>query len=141
MMLVADPVIGVPDLFDSDLPILMRQRDQLASRMFLRRSTLIGINVRIIAAQNGVVRTIQSLQSKHVSAGPVEGEENIDAGSEMLFKFRHRGARVIVVAISAHVPLVGAHNGIENFRMNSSIVVAGETTFSLNQNLRHIESM
>ena len=87
MMLVADPVIGVPHRVERDLPILVRQRNQLASRMLFRRAAFVGIDVRVIAAQHRVIRPVQSLQSKHVCARSVEGEKNVDPLAECSSNF------------------------------------------------------
>ena len=130
-MLIADPVISVAHLIDGDLSILVRKRNQLASRMLLRGRAFVGVDMRVIAAQNRVVGTIQRLQPKYVGSGPVEGKKHIDARAKVFLEFRDGGAGVIIVAVSADVPLVGARNRVENLGMDSSIVVAGKTTHNL----------
>ncbi len=140
-MLVADPVIGVPHRVERDLAILMRQRDQLASRMFFRRAALVGIDVRVLAAQHRVVRPVQSLQSEHVRAGSVEGKKDVDPRAEVFFEFRDGRAGEGIVAVSDHVSLVGARDRFQNFRMHSGIVVAGKAASGLLRSLRHKKTM
>ena len=48
--LIPDPVVYMTHLIDSDLAVLMRQRNQLAARVFLRCPAFIRVNVRVIAA-------------------------------------------------------------------------------------------
>ena len=140
-MLVANPVIGMPNLLYGDFPLLMRQWNQLASRVLLRSPTFIRVDVGIITAQNSVVRPVQCLQAEHVGSGSIEGKEHVDAGPEMLFEFRDGRTRVIVVAISPHVSPVGAHNRLKNLRMHTGIVIAGKTTLGFGQNLLHTGTM
>ena len=111
----------------------MRQRNQLASRMLFRRAAFVGIDVRVVAAQHGMVRPVQRLQAEHVRAGPVESEENVDPRAEMLFEFRDRRARVGIVAVSNHVSLIGARDRFQNLRMHPGIVVAGKVASGLVQ--------
>ena len=99
--------------------------------MFFGRAAFVRINVRILAAQHRVIRPVQRLQAEHVRAGPVEGEENVDARPEMLFEFRQRRPRVTVVAVSHHVPLIGPRNRLRDFRMHPGIIVAGKTASGL----------
>ena len=141
VMLVADPVIGVPHRVERDLAILMRQRNQLASRMLFRRATFVRINVRVLAAQNSMVRAVQRLQTEYVRASPVESKEHVDPGAKMFLKFRDSRTRVRVVAIGHHVSLVGARDRLQNFRMHPGIIVAGKAASRLVRPLRHKKTM
>ena len=78
VVLIANTVIGVAHVMQCDFAVVMRQRDQLATRMLFRRAAFVGINVRILAAEHGVVRTSQRLKSENIGAGSVECEENIN---------------------------------------------------------------
>ena len=135
MMLIADAVIRMPHRVERRFAVLMRQRNQFASRIFFRRAAFVGIDVRVIAAQNSLMRTAQRLQSKHIAARSVERKVNVNARSEMLFEFRDCRSRVVVIAIGNHVALVGAGNRIENFWMHSGIVVAGKSPERPGKNL------
>ena len=141
MMLVADAVIGVAHGVERDLAVLMRQRNQLASRMLLRSAAFVGIDVRVVAAQHRVVRPVQRLQAQHVRAGSVEGEEDINPRTEVLFELRDRRTRVRIVAVSDDVSLVGACDRLQHLGMHSGIVVAGKAAGGLGKNLRHTETM
>jgi len=74
-----------------------------------------------------MIRTIQRLQSQHIRAGAVEGEENFDVAAEVLLKFRSRHPRIRIISVRDHVPFIRARNGIENFAVHSGVVVAGKT--------------
>ena len=130
-MLVADSVVGVPHRVQRDLAVVMRQGNQLAPRMLFRRAAFVRINVGVLAAQHRVIRPVQSLQCENVRARTVEGEENINSRPEMLFEFRQCRARVRVVAVSHHVPLISPRNRLQNFRMHPGIIVAGKITSRL----------
>ncbi len=140
VMLVADPMVGVPHGIKGDLALLMRQWDELTPGMFFRGAALVAIDVGVVAAQHGMVRPVQRLQAQHIRARTVEGEEHVDPRPEMLFEFRQGRAGVWIVAVSHHVPLIGARNRLQNFRMHPGIVVAGETTSRLIRNLPHKEN-
>ena len=141
VMLVADPVIGVPHRVERDLSILMRQRDQLASRMLLRRTALVGINVRVLAAQHRMVRPVDRLQAENIRASAVERKEDFDPRAKVLLEFRDRRTRVVVVAVRHHVTLVGACDRLKHLRMHSGIVIAGKATSGRTGNLWHKKTM
>src|ERR1017187_2749893 len=140
-MLIADAMISVANRLERDLAVLMRQRDQLASRVFLRSAAFIRIDVGIVTAQHGVVRPVQSLQAQHVRSGPVEGKEDVDPLTEVLFEFRDSRSRKGIVAVRNPVSLIGPRNRFQNFRMYPSIIVAGKAASGIVQNLRHTEIM
>ena len=105
----------------------MRQRDQLASRMFFRRPAFVGINMRIIAAQHCVIRPVQRLQPEHVCAGSVEREKHVDVRSRNVLQISRRpiactGRR----RMPRRAPGWRGHR-FEHLGMHSGIVVAGKT--------------
>src|SRR6202171_918657 len=104
----------------------MRQGNEFATRMFFRRAAFVGINVRVLAAQHGVVRASQRLKPQNISAGSVEGKKNVNIRTEKFVKFLDRRTRVRVVAISHDVALVYPGKGLEDFRVHPGIVVAGK---------------
>jgi hypothetical protein len=136
-MLVANPVIGMPHRVERDLPILMRQRDQLASRMFFRRAAFVGIDMRILAAQHRVIWPVQSLQPEHIRTRSVERKKNVDPLAEVFFEFCNRRTRVGIVAVRHNVTLVGPGNRLQNLRMHPGIVVAGKVAGRLVRGWRH----
>ena len=138
-MLVADAVIRMADGLQRDFALLVRQWNQLATRVLFRGATFVGIYVGIVAAQNCVIAAIQSLQAQHIGARPVEGEKDVDVRSEMLFEFLGCRPCVRVVTIGAHVALVGAGNGFENFWVYSGVVIAGKAASRFGEGLRHRE--
>ena len=141
MVLIADTVVGVAHSVERDFSILVRQRDQFAARVLLRRAALVGIDMGVIAAKHCVKRPVQCLQAQHVGAGAVEGKEHVNAGAEMLLKLRDRRAGVRIVSIGHYVALVGAGNRLEDLRMHSGIVVAGKTADRLGNSLWHTKTM
>jgi hypothetical protein len=52
MVFVANPVIGMADGIQRDLAVLLRQRNQFAPGVLFGRSTFVGVNVSIGAAQH-----------------------------------------------------------------------------------------
>jgi hypothetical protein len=137
MMLVADAVIGVAHEVQRDFAGLVRQGNQLASGVLLRRSAFVGVDVGVIAAKDGVIRASQSLQAEYVRAGAVEGEEDINAGAEVLFEFGQSGTRVAVVPLSDRMALIDACDRIDYLRVHSGIVVAGKAAKRIGGNFEH----
>src|SRR5271163_2813561 len=99
VMLVADTVIGVADGVKRDLAVLLRQGNQFAARVLLRRSALVRVDVSIVTANHGMERPGKRLQAQDVSPGPVKGEKNCDVRAEMLFKFPDSRTGVGIVAV------------------------------------------
>jgi glutamine cyclotransferase len=59
----------------------------------------------------------------------------------MFLELRDGRPRVRIVAVSHHVSLVDAGNGIEHFRMNARIVITGKTARGLYEYLWHKKTM
>jgi len=89
-MLVADAVVGVLHRIQRDLSILMRQRNELTSRMLFRGAALVAIDMRVLAAQHCMKGPVDCLQSQNIGASSVESEEDIDPRAEMLFELGDR---------------------------------------------------
>jgi len=128
VMLVPETMTGMVDGFHTDLPVLMWQRDQLAAGMLFGSGTLIGVNVRVVAAEDSVVGAIESLQSKDIRGGSVEGEEDLDTAAKMLFKFTDRRPGVGIVTIGDDVSLIHAGQRFKDVGMNSGVVITREAT-------------
>ena len=140
MVLVADPVIGVTQQFDRDLSIPMGQRDQFATNMLFRRRTFVGVDMRVVTAQNCVIRTVQRHQTEDVCPSSVKGEEHLDPRTKMFLKLRDGRSCIRVVAVSDHVSLIDACKRLENLWMNPGVVVAGKTPSGLERAFRHTKS-
>jgi hypothetical protein len=141
MMLIADAVIRMPHCIERDFPVLMRQRNQLATQMLLGRGAFVGIYVRIVAAQHRLIGPRQRLQAQHIRPGAVESKKNFNPRPEMFFKLCHGRARVPVVAISNHVAFIDPCKGLQNFRMNSRVVIAGKAACDFHDRLWHKQTM
>jgi len=97
--------------------------------------------MRVVAAKNRMVWAIQSLQSEDVGAGSVEGEEDIDIGTEVLFEFLDGGASVRVVTVGDHMSLVRTGYSFQNFGVDAGIIIAGEASGGLSKDLLHTGTM
>src|SRR5260370_41332312 len=126
MMLIANTVIGVAHVIQRDFAVVMGQRNEFATCMLFRRAALVSINVGILTAEHGVVRTSQRLKPQNIGAGSVEGKKDINIRTEMFAKFLDRRIGIGVVAIGYDVAVVYAGNGLEHFRMHSGVVVTGK---------------
>src|SRR5258708_39557725 len=109
--------------------------------MFFRCATFVGVNMRVVAAKNRMIWAIQSLQAEDVGTGSVEGEEDIDIGTEVLLEFLDGGASVRVITVGDHMSLVRTGYRFENFGMNAGIIVAGEASGGLSKDLLHTRTM
>src|SRR5260370_4946228 len=109
--------------------------------MFFRCATFVGVNMRVVAAKNRMIWAIQSLQAEDVGTGSVEGEEDIDIGTEVLLEFLDGGASVRVITVGDHMSLVRTGYRFENFGMNAGIIVAGEASGGLSKDLLHTGTM
>ena len=106
VVFIAYAVVGVTDGIERDLAILVRKRKQLASRVFFRGAALIGVDMGIIAAQDGVKWASEGLQAQNVRAGAVEGEENCNVLAEVFFKFLDRGFGIRIGAVGHYVAMI-----------------------------------
>ena len=61
------------------------------------------------------------------------GENNKDANvlAKVLLEFANRGIRVRIVSVAHGVALIGSGNRLQDFGMNSGVVVAGEAAYGL----------
>src|SRR5437870_1397964 len=109
----------------------MWQRNQFASRMLLRSAALVRVDMGVFAAQHGVVRTVQGLQTEYVRPGTVECEEDVNPCAKMFLEFAESRAREPVVSVSHNVSLVGPRNRLQNFWMHSGVIVTGKAASRL----------
>jgi len=110
VMLVADAVVGVAHGIERNLTRLVRQRNQLASGVFFRRATFVGVDMSVVAAKDGLEGSGQCLQSEDIRSSPIEGEKNCNVGAEMLFELSYRRSGIRIASISHYVPLIRPRN-------------------------------
>ena len=125
-MFIADAMVGVANGLQRDLAVLLRQRNQFAAGMLLRRAAFVGVDVGVVAAQDRVEGASQSLQPENIRAGAVESEKNCNVRAEMFFELLDRRTCVRIGSVGHYVALVCPCNRRENLGMHAGIVVAGE---------------
>src|SRR5712692_8798633 len=99
MMLVADPMVGVRHGFYRQLSDRRCQRNQLAAGELLRGPAFVGIEVRHLRTEHGMVGPSQRLQSQWVGSGALKCEEDFHSSTEMVPKLPHPRFRVGIVRI------------------------------------------
>ena len=92
----------------------------------LRRAALGGLDVRLLVAEDAVVRLAERGQRKRIGRRAVEDEEHLAVGLEHVADQVGRLGRPGVVAIADFVALVGLGHRGERFRANPGIVVTGK---------------
>jgi len=136
-MFVADTVIGMADGIERNLAVLLREGNQFAAGVLLRSSAFVGVDVSLVTAQDRLEGAGQSLQAENVRSGTIEGEENCNVPSEMLLKLLHRRTGVGIVSVGNDMAAIGAGNGLEDFRMHTSVVVTGKAAGRRERSLLH----
>src|SRR5262249_54975543 len=101
--------------------------DELAAAEFFRGAALIDIHVRGIAADHGMKRPRDCRQAQGVGGRAVENHESPSAGAKMFLQRVLGRLRVPVAAVAGCMAQVDSGNRLQNFRMDTSIVVAGKT--------------
>jgi hypothetical protein len=109
--------------------------------MLLRSAAFVRIDVRVLAAQHGVIRPVQRLQAENVRARTVERKEHIDPRAKVFFKFRDGRTCVGIVSVRHYVSLVGASDRFQDLWMYSGIIVAGKAASRRFGRLRHKKTM
>ena len=127
MMRVIDAVVRLTDGFNRKLAVGHCDRKELASGKFLGRSAFVGVNVRGFTADDRVIGAGQRFQAQAIGRCAVKDKEHLDVRTEVPFEFLHCRSGVRIVSIADCVAAIGFRHGLQNFRMNSSIVVAGKT--------------
>ena len=104
--------------------------DQLGRQDPLGRARLVGVDVRPVGADDGVVRSGQRSQHgcerNDVRTGAVEGEFDTDVGAEQVAEPGRALGGVVVGAVGERVAVVAALERLEDGRMDAGGVVAGE---------------
>ena len=118
---------GAVDGLRVNLPVRARQQQDLgAVGEELRRAALGGLDVRLLVAQNAVIRLAQRGQRKRVGRGAVEDEEHLAVGLEYIANEVGRLLRPGVVAVADFVALVGLGHRGKRLRANPGIIVTGK---------------
>jgi hypothetical protein len=126
-MLVANSVIGGPNRFDSELARRRREGNKLAARELLRGAAFVGMNMCNFGAEHGMIRMRHRLQAEDISRSSIENKKYFNVATKVLTKLFDRRVGKRIVAVTDCVSLVGRCNGAKDLRMNTGIVVAGET--------------
>ena len=123
-----NPRIGneLPHRLYRELAVSTRERDQLAASKPLRGATLVGVDVSDVGAHDSVIGPCHCLQAEDIGGGAVENKKDFRVSAEVLSKFFHSRGRVGVITVTNRVAMVGVTEGCKNFRMNTSIIVAGK---------------
>ena len=128
---VADAMVGVAYGFDGKFALPRGNGNQLAAGEFFGRAAFVGINVGSFAADYRVIRVGQCLQAETVGGGAVENNKDANVLAKVLLEFANRGIRVRIVSVAHGVALIGSGNRLQDFGMNSGVVVAGEDAYGL----------
>src|ERR1700722_17402550 len=140
VMFIADAMVGMAHGLQRDLAVPLRQRNQSAAGMLLRRAAFVGIDVGVGAAQYRVEGASQGLQPENIRAGAVERKKNGNVRAEMFFELLDRRRCVGIGSVGHHVTLVSPCNRRENLGVHTGIVVAGEAASRMGK-LLHSETM
>src|SRR6266436_1481165 len=122
-MLKADAVKQRLDLFDPDFSIGRCNGKQLTAGEFLRRTTLIDVDVRRFGTNDGLMRLRYCLKSQYIRARAAENKKDLYIFPQVLMKLFQRSRGVRIVAIGNHMAVVGGGDSLHHARMNAGVVV------------------
>src|SRR5437867_9655111 len=125
MVLIPDAMVRTLHGFDGKLPIVGWNGKQFAPGKFFRSATFVGIDVRGLGADHGMIGIRQRFQAEAIGSGAVEHDEDVNVGAKMLLKFAYCGFGVGVISVSNRMTLVGGEDSRYDFRMDARVVVAG----------------
>ncbi len=126
MVLIPDAMVRTLHGFDGKLPIVGWNGKQFAPGKFFRSATFVGIDVRGLGADHGMIGIRQRFQAEAIGSGAVEHDEDVNVGAKMLLKFAYCGFGVGVISVSNRMTLVGGEDSRYDFRMDARVVVAGK---------------
>src|SRR5947209_5489056 len=127
VMFNANPAVDCTHSVDRHFSILGRNRDQLATGKFLRRAALIHINVGGFGTYNSMKGLGERLQTEAIRRRAVEYKKDFCIFSEMVPEEPFCRLCIRIVSIADHVSLVRRGYRSKDMRVNSRVVVAGET--------------
>ena len=107
VMGIIDPVVGMTDSFDREFAVGDGNGDELAPGKFLRSAAFVGVDVRGLAADHGVIRIGQRLQAKAIGRGAIKNEEDFNILAEMLLEFLHHRRGIGIISIAHGMAPVG----------------------------------
>ena len=128
-MFKTDAVQEVPDAIGSKFAVIGCNREQLAAGKLLRGATFIDIDVRCFGADDCLISFSNGFQAQHVCAGPTKNKIDIRVFAKLLAKLRGRSLGIWIVTICDDVPAIRGNDGLQYLRMNTSVIVAGKTSF------------
>src|ERR1700752_232359 len=129
-MLDADAMQQWFDLFDAKLAVGCFNRDEFAAGKLLRRATFINVHVRASGEENRLIGFGARLQTENIRAGATKDKIDSYVSAKVFLKQLRRASRERVVAIGNNVSIVCGFDRLDDFRMNTRIVVARETALA-----------
>src|SRR6266404_1263088 len=115
-------------LLGSYFSIRRGHRKEFATGEFLRRTTLINVYMRGLSTDDSVIRFCDRLETQNIRSGAAKHKIDSNVFPKVLLELFYGSCSVRIVAVSNDVPRVCSGNSFYHFRVNTSIIVAGETS-------------
>ena len=120
------PGLGVDEV-RGQLAVRRRDGPQLDPRAVLGCTALVDVDMRRRGTEDRLPALGHRLQGDDVCAGAVEHREDLGGGAEVRVHRISQGSGHLVVAVGDLMPGICPREGVEHFRMDAGIVVAGES--------------
>src|SRR6266481_2177226 len=115
-------------LLGSYFSIRRGDREEFATGEFLRRTTLINVYVRGLSTDHRVIRFCDRLETQNIRSGAAKHKIDSNVFPKVFLELFYGSCSKGIVTISNHVAGVRGSDGFYHFRVNTSIIVAGETS-------------
>ena len=125
-MLVAAPGQPAGDQLGRDLAVGRGDGQQLGAEDPLGRAALVGVDVRGLGADDGLVPAEQEAEAEHVRAAAVEDQVGLALGAGEPSELADRLLRPRVGAVGDRVAGVGLDDGAHDVRVGACVVVAAK---------------
>jgi hypothetical protein len=126
-VLVAPPPGLLGDEFRRELAVGCRDRQQLDACGFLRRSALVGVDVRRLGAHDCAPAWQHRQQTDDIGAGAVKDREGLSRCPEVPCAHLLQLRRIHVLAVGHLMAVVGVGDRGEHVWVDTRVVVGGET--------------
>src|SRR5262245_2827368 len=103
-------------------------RKQFAASELFRRPALVNVDVGGLGADDSLVRLQYRLQAENVRAGTTPNKVDRDVLAKVLLELFDCAPGVVIVTVGNHVALIYLIDGFEYFRVDASVIVAGEAS-------------